>query len=92
MTDNVDEFGAMPLLDKLRLAIEWAPVLARLQAILQAPDPHEQALGLVALLQWAAGRTETEEDDQALKLVAAALSTPECRELLMFAARKVGLA
>lgn len=91
MADDIDHFGAMPLVDRLRLVIEWAPVLLRAKAIVETSDPYEQALALVAMLQWAAGKTEMEEDDEALRLFESVLRTTEGRALLMYAARKAGL-
>lgn len=79
MTENEEElYGAgFPLLEKLKLLAEWAPLLARLQSIADAKTPHDQAVAVVKMLQWAAGKSMTELDDEALSHVEAVLKTPE---------------
>lgn len=73
-----EEFGAgLGLLDKLKLLAEWAPLLSRLQMVALASDAHEQALAVVAAAQWAAGKSATALDDEALAHVTAVLKTPE---------------
>lgn len=67
----------MPLLDKVRLLVEWAPLLARFQTVASAKTPHDRAVALVEALQWAAGKTPTQLDDDALEHVEAVLKTPE---------------
>lgn len=77
--DNDEElygFG-FPLLEKLKLLAEWAPLLSRLQAVSAAKNPHDQAVALVRLGQWAAGKSATTLDDEALMHVEAMLKTPE---------------
>ncbi len=76
---NEDElYGAgFPLVDKLKLLAEWAPLLARLQAVAGAETPHERAVSLVKTLQWAAGKSMTEVDDEVLSHIEAILKTPE---------------
>lgn len=73
-----DLYGAnLPILDKLKLLAEWAPLLGRLQAVVTAETPHEQAVAVVKTLQWAAGKSGTELDDEALFHLEALLKTPE---------------
>ena len=67
----------MPLLDKVRMFAEWAPLLARLQAVATAGTPHDRAVALVDALQWAAGKSSTTLDDEALEHIEAVLRTPE---------------
>lgn len=79
MTKNEEDlYGAnLPILEKLKLLAEWAPLLGRLQAVIDAATPHEQALAVVKTLQWAAGKSSTEMDDEALFHLEAVLKTPE---------------
>lgn len=73
-----EEFGAgLPLLDKLKLLSEWAPLLARFQAVVTAETPYEQARAIVKAAQWAAGKSATEVDDEALEHIEAVLKTTE---------------
>lgn len=77
-TDESEMYGArMPLLDKLRMIAEWSPMLARLQAVAMAETPHDRAVALVDALQWAAGKSDTTLDDEALEHIEAVLKTPE---------------
>ncbi len=81
--DQVEqEFGSFPLIEKLKLLAEWSPLLSRLQLIAVANTPHEQALAVVSTLQWAAGKSETDMDDQALRHIEAILKTKEAQEAL----------
>jgi len=73
-----DLYGAnLPILDKLKLLAEWAPLLGRLQAVINAETPYEQAVAVVKTLQWAAGKSDLELDDEALFHLEALLKTPE---------------
>lgn len=77
--DNEEELYGVgfPLFERLQLLAEWAPLLARLQAIGAATDPHERAVAIVRTLRWAAGKSSTSLDDEALDHVEALLKTPE---------------
>jgi hypothetical protein len=73
-----ESYGAgMPLFDKLKLLAEWAPLLGRFQAVMDASSPQEQAVAIVNALQWAAGKSPTELDDEALEHIEAVLKSPE---------------
>jgi len=85
------EFGSgLDLLSKLRLLAEWAPLLGRLQSITTAKTPHDQALAVVSTLQWAAGKSGTTVDDQALGHVEAVLRTAEGRAAFQWVLDKIG--
>jgi hypothetical protein len=85
-----DLYGAgIPLFDKLKLLAEWAPLLGRLQAVMDARDEHEQALAIVKALQWAAGKSGTEVDDEALDHIEAVLKTPEGRAAFAWVVTKI---
>ena len=82
MTPEEIEYGSFPLIEKLKLLAEWAPLLSRLQLVAVAKTPHEQALAVVSTLQWAAGKSENDIDDQALRHIEALLKTKEAQEFL----------
>lgn len=90
--DAIDqEYGAgMPILDKLRLLAEWAPLLGRLQAVAEATDAKDRALRIVGLLRWAAGQSDTKLDDEALAHIEAVLRTKEGEALFLWVAGLVG--
>lgn len=83
------EYGAFPLIEKLKLLAEWSPLLSRLQLIAIANTPHEQALAVVSTLQWAAGKSETSLDDEALQHVEALLKTPEGQKFFDWIIRQI---
>ena len=77
--ENLDdlECGGLPSLDTLRLLAEWGPVIAKLQAVLGAPTPHEKAQAFVKFALAISTKTKTEADDKALRHLAAILNTSE---------------
>lgn len=90
MESNEDIYGLnLPILEKLKLLAEWAPLLGRLQAVMDADTPHDQALAVVKTLQWAAGKSSTEIDDEALFHLEAVLRTPEGSAFFNWAVSKV---
>jgi hypothetical protein len=85
-----DLYGAnLPILEKLKLLAEWAPLLGRLQAVVTAETPHDQAVAVVKTLQWAAGKSATELDDEALFHLEALLKTPEGQAFFTWIVGKV---
>lgn len=91
MDEPVDIYGAnLPVLEKLKLLSEWAPLIGRLQAIAAAKTPYEQSLAVVSAVQWAAGKSKTEIDDEAMFHLEAVLKTPEGKAFFDWAAEKVG--
>ena len=90
MESEEEIYGAgFPLLDRLKLLAEWAPLLAQLQVIGSAQSPHEQAVAIVKTLQWAAGKSTTSLDDETLKHVEAVLRTPEGKAAFEWAYAKI---
>lgn len=81
--------GGLPLIDKLRLLAEWAPLIGRLQMIATAATPQERALAIVKTLQWAAGKTGTEVDDEALEHLEALLNSAEGRAFFDWVVKKL---
>ena len=88
--DDEELYGAgFPLLEKLKLLAEWAPLISQLQAIGAAKTPHDQAVALVRTLQWAAGKSMNTIDDEALEHVEAVLATPEGKAAFEWAYGKI---
>lgn len=85
-----DLYGAnLPILEKLKLLAEWAPLLGRLQAVLNAEKPYDQAVAVVKALQWAAGKSDLELDDEALFHLEALLKSPEGQAFFQWVVSKV---
>lgn len=89
MTEPEVYGASFPLFEKLRMLAEWAPLLARLQEVAAADTPHQQALAVVAVAQWAAGKSENKIDDEMLAHVEAVLKTDAGREFLEWALEKI---
>jgi len=90
MPSEDEVYGAgMPILDKLKLLAEWAPVIGRVQSVLDAKTPYEQATAIVKTLQWAAGKSSTARDDEALFHLEALLKTPEGQAFFGWVVAKV---
>jgi len=93
MENNSEDilYGSFPLLEKLQMLAEWMPLLGRLQLVAAATNPHDQALAVVVAAQWAAGKTETDLDDNSLRHLEAVLKTPEGKALFDFVMSKFGV-
>lgn len=90
MENEEELYGAgLPILEKLKLLAEWAPLLGRLQAVIDADTPEAQALAIVKALQWAAGKSSTEVDDEALYHIEAVLKSDEGRAAFNWVVQKV---
>lgn len=85
-----DLYGAnLPILEKLKLLAEWAPLLGRLQVVISADKPYEQAVAVVKALQWAAGKSDLEVDDEALFHLEALLKSAEGQAFFQWIVSKV---
>lgn len=89
MADAEMEFGNMSILAKLRLLSEWSPLFGHVQRVMVTSDPHEQALALMDALQFAAGKSQTEIDDEALEHLEAVLKSDEGKALFNWVVEKV---
>ncbi len=66
------------LSEKLRLLVEWSPLIGLASEISGATTPLERALKTSAVLRWLADKTQsTEVDDELVELLEAVLKSPE---------------
>ena len=73
-----EKFGAgLSTLEKLKLLSDWGPLLLRLQQVMSAPDAHARAVAFLDTCLWAAGKSATHMDDEALEHLEAILKSPE---------------
>jgi len=72
-----DAYGALSIVGKIALLAQWAPLLAKLEAISVAKTPAEKAVAIIAALRLAADKTPTSKDNDLLTLVEAVIKTPE---------------
>lgn len=68
----------MPSLsEKLRVLVEWSPLIGLASEISVASTPMDRALKISAALRWVAGKTNTGIDDEVIDLLEAVLKSPE---------------
>jgi hypothetical protein len=81
MDESDEQFGAaygsLSIVGKIALLAQWAPLLAKLEAVAVAKTPQEKAVALVAALKLAADKTTTDKDNNVLDLIENVLKTPE---------------
>jgi hypothetical protein len=80
MEESEEQFGAyggLSILGKIQLLAQWAPLLAKLEAVATAKTPAEKAVAIIAALRLAADKTTTEKDNNVLDLIENVLKTPE---------------
>lgn len=79
---------SMSLFDKLKMLAEWSPLIGKLQAIAAASNPHDQALAVMAALEWAAGKTNTKLDDELLVHLEAVLRSDAGKAMFLYIVAK----
>lgn len=72
--------------DKLRLLLDWAPVINLLMAISAAPAGKDRVYRALEMLDYLASKTPTPIDNEVLSLVRRVLLTPEGAALLDYLA------
>ena len=70
-------YGGLSLVGKIALLAQWAPLLAKLEAVATAKTPAEKAVAIIAALRLAADKTTTAKDNNVLDLIENVLKTPE---------------
>jgi hypothetical protein len=75
--ENNEQFGSLSIVTKIALLAQWAPLLARLEAVAVAKTPQEKAIALISALKLAADKTATDKDNNVLDLIENVLKTPE---------------
>jgi hypothetical protein len=93
MDGSEEQFGAyggLSLVGKIALLAQWAPLLAKLEAVATAKTPQDRSLALVAALRLAADKTATDKDNDVLTLVENVLKTPEGAALVNWFANAAG--
>lgn len=67
--------------EKLRILVEWAPLIGLASEISAATTPLERALRISAALRWASRKTGTPIDDEVVELLEAVLRSKEGQAL-----------
>ena len=74
---------------RLRMLVEYAPLLAYAQDLAAAEDPHNRAVIALEAVKWLAARTENDVDDHVVELVRAVLASDEGKELFNYVVESV---
>lgn len=76
-----ESFGAagdgLSTIQKIKLLIDWAPLLSLVEAVVKADGNQAKALAAVEVLRWLSKKTQTDIDDKVLDSLAAVLKSPE---------------
>lgn len=82
--------AAPSVTDKVRLLIEWSPAITLAAAVASAKVPRDRVAALMALLAFAARKTELTLDDDLVTLVQSMLLTQEGGALVDYIANVLG--
>lgn len=75
----------MPTLnEKLRILVDWAPLIGFASEITAAKTPLDRALKISAALRWVSDKTDTQVDDELVELIESVLKTPEGEALFVY--------
>jgi hypothetical protein len=70
-------YGGLSIVGKIALLAQWAPLLAKLEAVAAAKTPADRATAIIEALRLAADKTATDKDNNVLDLIQNVLKTPE---------------
>lgn len=76
--------GSLSTLQKIRMLVDWAPLLSLAEAVSKAEGNQAKALAIVELLRWLSKKTSTETDDKVIDSLAAILKSPEGAAIVNF--------
>ena len=74
---------------RLRLLVEYAPLLAYAQDLAETDDPHDRAVIALNAAMWLAQRTDNTVDEHVGGLVKAVLASKEGEELFNYVVETV---
>lgn len=84
------QFGVnLNWIDQIKLLSQWAPLLSYAQAYSQQSDPYKRSIVIADGVEWVASKTQTPVDDQAVRLIADLLKTPQGEALIRWCLLKV---
>jgi hypothetical protein len=72
-----EPYAGLSIVGKIALLAQWAPMLAKLEAVAVAKTPTERAVAIIAALRMAADNTATKKDNDVLGLIENVIKTPE---------------
>ena len=91
MPDAHDEYGAYDLSwwDTLQIFQQLMPLVGYGQKFLNEPDTYKKGIVVGDALEWLASRSQTQVDDELVKLVGDVVKTPEGERLIRWIIAKV---
>lgn len=75
--------------DNLRILQEWGPLVSYIRDFLQTDDIHKKLETVANACEWLAAKSKTKVDDQLVRLLAAALRSPDGEALLRWLLAKI---
>lgn len=91
MAEAHDEYGAYDLSwwDTLQMVQQLMPLVSHAQRLLNEPDPYKKGIVVGDALEWLASRSQTQVDDELVKLVGDLVKTKEGEALIRWIIAKV---
>lgn len=77
MQNEPEVYGALSTVQKIKLMMDWYPLVALLEKVATADGSQAKALAGVDVMRWLAAKTQTATDDAAIDRFEAFLKTPE---------------
>lgn len=86
-----DQFGAYDASwwDTFKLFQELMPLITYGQKLVAEPDPYRKGIIVSDALEWLASRSQTQCDDELVKLAGDVVKTRECEALIRWILTKV---
>lgn len=84
------KYGAtLTIWQQLALLQAWSPLIGYGQRLVIETDPYRKSLIIAEACEWLASKTQTQFDDQAIKLVADILKSSQGQALVVWCLAKV---
>jgi hypothetical protein len=81
--EELNQYGAgLSIWQQIALLQAWAPLIGYGQRFVNELDPYKKGLIVAEAAEWLAGRTDAKADDQAVKLIADLLKSPQGEALV----------
>jgi hypothetical protein len=81
--EELNQYGAgLSIWQQIALLQAWAPLIGYGQRFVNELDPYKKGLIVAEAAEWLASRTDAKADDQAVKLIADLLKSPQGEALV----------
>lgn len=80
---ELEKYGAnLSIWQQLALLQAWSPLIGYGQRLVNEADPYKKSLIVAEAAEWLASKTDAKADDQAVKLLADIVRTPQGEALV----------